>query len=74
MIIVDTNLLIYAYNSHSPHHAKAVHWFEILVNSCVEIGFAEVKCYAWRTAFNRELQIHYRLALYEHLARYGKRL
>ncbi len=42
MIIVDTNLLIYAYNSDSPRHAQAAQWFEDLINSGVEIGFAEV--------------------------------
>lgn len=42
MIIVDTNLLIYAYNSDSPRHAQAAQWFEDLINSGAEIGFAEV--------------------------------
>ena len=42
MILVDTNLLIYAYNSDSPRHAPAARWFEDLINSGVEIGFAEV--------------------------------
>ncbi len=42
MIIIDTNLLIYAYNSDAPCHAQAAQWFEDLINSGVEIGFAEV--------------------------------
>ena len=42
MIIIDTNLLIYAYNSDSPRHSQAAEWLEDLINSGVEIGFAEV--------------------------------
>jgi len=42
MIIIDTNLLIYAYNSDAPRHAQAAQWLEDLINSGVEIGFAEV--------------------------------
>ena len=42
MIIIDTNLLIYAYNSDAPRHVQAAQWLEDLINSGVEIGFAEV--------------------------------
>ena len=42
MIIVDTNLLIYAYNADAPLHTPAATWLEALFNSEEEIGFAEV--------------------------------
>ncbi len=42
MIIVDTNLLIYAYNSDAPMHRPAAIWLETLFNGDEEIGLAEV--------------------------------
>ena len=42
MILIDANLLIYAYNIDAPRHTEAARWFEELVNSGVEIAFAEV--------------------------------
>lgn len=42
MIIVDTNLLIYAYNSDAPAHDRAAAWLVSLFNGDDELGFAEV--------------------------------
>jgi uncharacterized protein len=42
MIIVDTNLLVYAYNSDSPKHQEAMAWFEDLLNSDEVVGLAEI--------------------------------
>ncbi len=41
MIIVDTNLLIYAYNRDSPWHAAAAEWLQAVFNS-EEVGLPEV--------------------------------
>ena len=38
MIIVDVNLLIYAVNRDSPHHAKAKSWLETAVSGTETIG------------------------------------
>ena len=40
MILVDANLLIYAIDRDSPHHAKARPWFESVLSGTVEVGFA----------------------------------
>ncbi len=41
MIIVDTNLLIYAYNRDAPMHAAAAEWLEAVLSS-EEVGLPEV--------------------------------
>lgn len=41
MIIIDTNLLIYAYNRDAPWHAVAANWLESVFSS-EEIGLPEV--------------------------------
>ncbi len=38
MIVVDTNLLIYAYNSGSTHHAKARQWLEHTLSGSESVG------------------------------------
>lgn len=38
MIVPDANLLIYAYNSGSPHHAKAREWFEGILSNVEVVG------------------------------------
>lgn len=40
MILVDTNLLVYATDADSPHHARARAWFEELLSSAAPVGFA----------------------------------
>ena len=40
MILVDANLLIYAVNSDSTHHAKARSWWEQTLSASEEVGFA----------------------------------
>lgn len=42
MIIIDTNLLIYAYNSDAPQHEPAAAWLTTLFNGEEEVGLAEV--------------------------------
>ena len=40
MILVDSNLLIYATDADSPHHARARPWVEELVSSATPVGLA----------------------------------
>lgn len=40
MIRVGANLLIYAVNQDSPHHAKARRWFEETLSSTTDLGLA----------------------------------
>jgi len=42
MIVPDVNLLIYSYDTSSPHHAAAVAWLEERMNGGEEIGLATV--------------------------------
>lgn len=38
MILVDANLLIYAVNRDSPHHARARNWWEEILSGSEEVG------------------------------------
>ena len=38
MIVPDVNLLLYAFNSGSPHHDAARRWWEGLVNGTEQVG------------------------------------
>ena len=40
MILVDANLLIYAIDADSPHHAKARPWLEDLLSGTTAVGLA----------------------------------
>lgn len=40
MVVVDLNILIYAYRQESPQHAKAVAWLEEAMNSGQPIGLS----------------------------------
>ena len=40
MILVDANLLIYAVDADSPHHAAARGWLESTLSSTTRVGFA----------------------------------
>lgn len=40
MILVDANLLIYAVNRDSPHHARARAWWEETLSESEEVGLA----------------------------------
>ena len=42
MILVDTNLLIYAIDRDSPHHRKARRWLEDLLSGTTPVGLAWV--------------------------------
>lgn len=42
MIVPDINLLIYAYDSSSPHHQKAAAWWKNCMLGSEEIGLASV--------------------------------
>jgi toxin-antitoxin system PIN domain toxin len=39
MIVVDANLLLYAYDSDSPHHLKAREWVEAMLSGNVPVRF-----------------------------------
>ena len=40
MILIDANLLLYAYDSESPHHEPSRIWFETLLSSGQPVRFA----------------------------------
>jgi toxin-antitoxin system PIN domain toxin len=42
VILVDANLLIYAIDADSPHHARAQAWFEELLSSTTSVALAWV--------------------------------
>lgn len=39
MIIVDANVLLYAYNPSSPHHERCRSWLESALNGSEQLGF-----------------------------------
>jgi hypothetical protein len=39
LILLDTNLLIYAYEPESPHHKASRAWFESVLNGPAKVGF-----------------------------------
>ncbi len=47
MILVDANLLLYAYNPSSPHHSAARDWFEATMSGSEPVGFAWVTLLAF---------------------------
>lgn len=47
MILVDANLLLYAYNVSSPQHARARAWLETTLNSDERVGFGLVPILAF---------------------------
>lgn len=38
MIVVDANLLIYSYDTHSPHHKKSLSWVEKVLSGTETVG------------------------------------
>lgn len=38
MIVIDANILLYAYDKTSPHHAKARKWLELTLSSGAPVG------------------------------------
>jgi toxin-antitoxin system PIN domain toxin len=42
VIIPDLNLLLYAYDTESPHHAEAVDWWQICLSSSTAVGLPGV--------------------------------
>lgn len=61
MVIPDVNLLLHAYNTHSPQHATARSWWETTLNSPEQVGLAWVTILAFlrlttkRTPFPRPM-------------------
>ena len=47
MILVDANLLVYAYNTSSPQHDGAREWLETVLSGDEEVGFALVTLMAF---------------------------
>ncbi len=47
MILVDANLLIYAYDSRSPRHERARSWLEATLGSDEQVGFSLVTLLAF---------------------------
>jgi toxin-antitoxin system PIN domain toxin len=47
MILIDTNLLIYAVNQDSPHHQKASVWLEEVLSGTTPIGLAWIVAIAF---------------------------
>lgn len=63
MIVPDANLLLYAYNSGSSQHEKAVEWWEGCLSGTEAVGLCGVVLYAFvrigtsRRAFRRPMSI-----------------
>lgn len=56
MILVDANVLLYAYGSKSPHHAAARRWLERVFSAAEPVGLAWVSVLAFlRIATNPRL-------------------
>lgn len=47
MIIPDANLVIYAYDSRSPHHEKAARWWEETLSSQEPVGLLDIVVFAF---------------------------
>ena len=47
MIVPDINLLVYAYDSSSPHHEAAAGWWKGCMTGSEEIGMATVVIFGW---------------------------
>ena len=59
MILVDANLLLYAYDSESPHHEPSRIWFETLLSSGQPVRFALATLLAFvRIASDRRIYTH----------------
>lgn len=59
MILVDANLLLYAYNSESPHHGPSRAWLEDALSSGRPVRFALVTLLAFvRIASDRRIYAH----------------
>ena len=55
MILPDANILIYAYDRSSPHHAKARHWLEQALSASTPVAFCWPTILAFiRIATNRK--------------------
>ena len=56
MILLDANLLLYAYNSESPHHEPSRNWLEATLSSGQPVRFALVTLLAFvRIASDRRI-------------------
>ena len=59
MILVDANLLLYAYDSESPHHEPSRNWLEATLSSGRPVRFALVTLLAFaRIASDRRIYTH----------------
>ena len=59
MILVDANLLLYAYDSESPHHEGARTWLETVLSSGRQLRFALITLLAFvRIASDRRIYTH----------------
>ena len=59
MILIDANLLLYAYNSESPHHEPSRNWLETTLSSGQPVRFALVTLLAFvRIASDRRIYTH----------------
>jgi uncharacterized protein len=56
VIVVDANLLIYSYDTESPHHKKSRAWLEELLSGGVLVGLTwQTVCAFLRVVTNRKL-------------------
>ena len=59
MILPDVNLLLFAVNSASPDHARALAWWKALLAGTDRIGLLPVVCFAFiRLSTNRNIFPH----------------
>jgi uncharacterized protein len=55
LILIDANILIYAYSSSSPHHLLAKDWLEDAINQRLEIGLPWVVLLAFMRIMTSKL-------------------
>lgn len=68
MILIDANLLIYAIDSDSPHHAKARRWLEGVLSGTTEVGLAWIVTLAFLRLTTHPSVMQYPLTPHEALA------
>ena len=59
MIVPDANLLLYTYDSASPFHGRAVHWWQTCLSGREQVGLCAVVLFAFlRIATSRAAFVH----------------
>ena len=65
MILIDANVLLYAYDSSSSHHAGARKWFEAALSKPEQVGFAWMTLLAFLRISTSPRALHHPLSIAE---------